>query len=137
MAQLPIIQAYSDWLDKIPWDFWCTLTFRYDPTPRAALRAFHTWLDQSEFWYRSDYYGFVVTEDGRLNGRTHLHALMGTLGHLEAYRKELWREWHQRFGRARLEPYDKGKGASGYIAKYITKELGEWEVIGSWPQSST
>ncbi len=37
-------------------------------------------------------------------------------------------EWNRRAGYARILPFDGSKGAAFYIAKYITKQGGEWSI---------
>jgi len=37
-------------------------------------------------------------------------------------------EWDRRAGFARILPFDGSKGAAFYIAKYITKQGGEWAI---------
>jgi hypothetical protein len=85
-------------------------------------------------------YGFVGVEKGDTGGLLHLHALLGNVAHLRAYcgtRLEpgqwgrtccLVHAWP--CGIARVLKYDASLGASYYVAKYITKQLGEWELFG-------
>tara|TARA_Y100000310_G_C20609430_1_gene777232 strand:+ start:877 stop:1116 length:240 start_codon:yes stop_codon:yes gene_type:complete len=67
-------------------------------------------------------------------GRLHLHSLVGGEG--AGNIKAAWADWFNNpyGGRARIELYNPEKGASFYISKYVTKTLGEWEVLGSWPE---
>jgi len=115
----------GEWLSTFPWDWWCTLTFRNEYSPDAATRAFLRLTD----WLRKDSPGvgyFVGHEVGRL-GRLHLHALIGGL---EPYvqRTAAAKRWDRRHGHARIFPYDPDRGASHYIAKYVSKELAEWDI---------
>jgi len=143
LAELPQCtnEQYGRWLNPYPWDLWTTLTFRTEPSPASALRSFDRWLSRSGLFFQGDPYWFVATENGTLNGRCHLHALIGSPG--EPARRALWRAWWEpaeykdgrkgHRGRAEILPYDPALGASFYIGKYITKRLGEWQVGGLWP----
>ena len=131
-------EGYGTWLSKYPWQLWCTLTFRYAPSSASALRSYRRWLNRSGLWLGGLPYSFVGTEEGRLFGRVHLHALIGVgrcNDSLQIDREWLWSTWYQSYGRALILPYDRSKGASFYISKYITKELGDYEVLGSWPSN--
>jgi len=115
----------GEWLSTYSWDWWCTLTFRNEYTPDAATRAFLRFAS----WLRHDSPGvgyFVGHEVGRL-GRLHLHALIGGLEpHVQ--RTAAARRWERRHGHARIFPYDRDRGAAHYIAKYVSKELAEWDI---------
>ena len=144
-----LLEHYGEWLDRYRWAAWATLTFRWNPSPKSALESFRRWLlgprvsdsyvleegasdrPQRPLWVGGEPYFFVATEEGKLNGRTHLHALLGTnRGRLD--RRIGFEEWFHRNGRARILPYDQGRGASFYISKYVIKEFGEYEVGGKW-----
>jgi hypothetical protein len=58
-----------------------------------------------------------------------MHMLIGNVAHL---RRLYWMdEWNRRAGYARILPFDDSKGAVFYIAKYITKQGGEWAISES------
>ena len=85
-------------------------------------------------------YGFVGVERGHTGGLLHLHALLGNVAHLRPYcgtrlAPGVWgrdccliHAWP--CGIARVLPYDPTLGAAYYVSKYVTKELGEWELFG-------
>lgn len=56
-------------------------------------------------------------------GVPHFHGLIGGVRDLR--RDEAWSWWFQRYGIARIEPYDRSLGAGFYLCKYVTKELGD------------
>jgi hypothetical protein len=64
----------------------------------------------------------VAEEFGRLGGRYHCHALVTGVAHLR--RTFWWAEAFRRFGRTRIEPFDRERGAVFYAAKYAAKQLG-------------
>src|SRR5262249_14388811 len=56
-------------------------------------------------------------------------ALMGNVAHL---RRMSWVDkWNELAGYARILPFDARKGAAFYCAKYVAKNLGDWEMSGS------
>lgn len=72
----------------------------------------------SLFWLRA-------REISKMDGVSHYHLLIG--GCKEVSRKNMWNYWKNNYGINRIEPYDKELGASYYLCKYVTKELGEVE----------
>lgn len=69
-------------------------------------------------------------------GRLHLHSLVG--GDTEGSPREAWRDWFQDpfGGRAKIVVYERDKGAEYYLSKYVSKSLGEYEVLGKWPTNA-
>tara|TARA_Y100000310_G_C20686271_1_gene819241 strand:- start:2906 stop:3349 length:444 start_codon:yes stop_codon:yes gene_type:complete len=125
---------YGEWLGQFDWQWFVTLTFRHDPPkPLTALRKYRRWEKSNDLFFPSNPYSFIATEDGSKFGRLHLHSLVGGQGMGQP--KAAWQSWFRDpfGGRARIESYDPKKGASFYISKYVTKSLGEWEVLGEWP----
>ncbi len=125
---------YGRWLETHEWKWFCTLTFRdHPPKPHTALRKYKRWLERNPLFLPDNPYSFVATENGDLFGRLHLHSLVG--GDSPGDMGEAWRDWfNDPFGgRAQIVEYEKEKGAEYYLAKYVTKELGEWEAVGGWP----
>ena len=125
--------------EKYPWDWFGTFTFS-DPSVSA---------DGAHYWFRrylaeakgfTKPYAFRADEYGGRTGRLHLHALVGNVAHLlpfcgERLPPKKWGVnccWLHRWpcGHARILPYDPSRGARFYVAKYVTKKLGDWELIG-------
>lgn len=85
-------------------------------------------------------YGFWVTEVGEVGGLVHLHALVGNVAHVSPYcgKRLPVGLWNKRccllhsspVGCARVLPYDKSRGAGFYVAKYVTKQVGEYGFVG-------
>jgi len=42
--------------------------------------------------------------------------------------KEVWQTWFDYFGRATVVPYDRKRGAAGYVSKYVTKRLAFYDI---------
>ena len=88
-------------------------------------------------------YAFRADEYGPLGGRFHLHALIGNVSTVtrfcgERLGKRVWgklccavHRWP--CGYARIFPYDPSLGARFYLSKYVTKALGDYDLIGIEP----
>jgi len=128
-------RAWGDFLSDLgPWDWWATLTFR-DRTDEqirngwtkvgsgysaSAWKAFIKALNKSLFHKVA----FVnAREYQKWRGVPHYHALIRGVG--DARRLDWMDWWWERYGMARIKPYDAEKGAGWYISKYVAKELGE------------
>lgn len=133
-SQRQLQEAWGQFLSQFPWDWFVNLTFRGEVLTFRAYRIVGRFLRDMEadagvpiHWFRADEYG------ARL-GRFHMHLLIGNVAHL---RRLYWMdEWNRRAGYARILPFDDRKGAAFYLAKYITKQNGEWamsENLGCLP----
>lgn len=138
---------WGQWLSRDwDWDWWVTLTYDMraetgkfrpaSPTHTAVGWArseqdWDNWLAsvseraakdapmESPYWFRG-------REPNKHRYGTHFHALVGfPEGVKYAGRSVAWREWFTAHGNARIEPYDPSRGAGFYVAKYVTKELGD------------
>lgn len=54
----------------------------------------------------------------------HVHALWANCD--EVVRSGVWRQWFEKYGRARIEPCRSREDVSGYCAKYLTKDGAWW-----------
>lgn len=141
----PLTDALGSWLSELhqqyPWDWFATLTFaREGITPAGAQYWFRRFLEDAGAAGAAKPYAFRADEYGPLNGRYHLHALVGNVGHLQIYcgarlPKGVWghpccsmHRWP--CGHARIFPYDPQRGAHYYLSKYVVKALATWELIG-------
>lgn len=124
--------TFGNWLSQYPWNFWATLTFRFKVEKTLnAKRYFHRWLSQvsKKYGVRPSY--FFAVEFFASGESNHIHSLLylphNDLFHKNPYIEPAWRMWFERYGRARIEVYDPGKGARYYLAKYITKDIHDWD----------
>jgi hypothetical protein len=141
ICQAELKQAWGVFLTELGdraggWDWWATLTFR-DPPESAqntsgwtkigwkySGKAFDTFVRElglrkglhDVWWVRGREYQ-------RWRGVPHFHALIGGVGELRRLTMMDW--WFDRYGIARIEPYDRSLGAGFYLCKYVTKELGD------------
>lgn len=134
-------QAWGAWLTELGdriggWDWWATLTFR-DRTPAEVARGWTKpgWKYTQGAWDalvreiegQKGMFGTTWWVRGReyqhWRGVPHFHALIGGVGDLR--RDQVWAWWFERYGIARILPYDRQLGAGFYLCKYVTKELGD------------
>ena len=62
----------------------------------------------------------MATEWFKTRECPHFHLLMGNLDGVR--RDKWWQVWFTWYGRNRVLPYDKEKGAGYYLTKYVIKE---------------
>jgi hypothetical protein len=122
----PLSDAWGVFLGPYHWDWFVTLTFAGDVKTFTARNRCNAWLRSLEcaagqpiFWFRGD-------ECGNRFGKFHMHLLIGNVAHL--HRFSWMKRWELRNGWARIFKFDPTLGASYYVAKYVTKQFGEWEL---------
>ncbi len=96
-----------------------------------AMRNWWRFLNQIEQDAGARLFWFYGIEYGEKFGRLHIHALTGNTDPIpEMILGERWKA-----GWARCEVYDPNQGAAGYVAKYMTKDLAEWDISDSAEQA--
>jgi len=118
--------GWGEFLSQFSWDWFATLTFEDQVTSFRAHRLFGIFVREIEkaagapiTWFRAD-------EIGPHGGRFHMHALIGNVSHL---RRLYWMDrWKELAGYARILPFELKRGAPFYVAKYLTKQNGDWEM---------
>ena len=120
--------CWGDFLSGFGWDWYVTLTFAGDVKTFTARNRCKAWLKQIEkaagqpiAWFRGDEYGERF-------GKFHMHLLIANVAHL--HRFTFMQLWADRNGYARIFEFDSNKGAAYYVSKYVTKQLGEFELGG-------
>jgi hypothetical protein len=76
----------------------------------------------------------IAEEFGTVSGRHHCHLLVAGVGHVR--RDHWWKIAFERFGRTRIEPFDREKAAAFYCAKYAAKQVGGIHFGGPSPGES-
>ena len=133
--------AMGTWLGELaPWDVFSTWTFSRIVREQGAMYWARRHLSYLEKTAEQPIYAFVGAERGGNGGLIHVHALVGNVAHLKTYCGQRFAPgtWGHTCcqlhawpcGIARVRPYDPALGASHYVAKYISKELAEWELVG-------
>lgn len=140
VAREGLKSEWGQWLSRDwDWDWWVTLTydakkFRSGSPDHTAVgwarseADFDHWLtDVVHEAVKDDAlsppYWFRGREPNPYRYGTHFHALIGGVQHVS--RRAAWQRWFTDHGHARIEPYDPKRGAGFYVAKYVTKELGD------------
>ena len=153
----PLLAAMGSFLNQYPWGHFLTLTFR--PPRTAAEKEGRAQPGQPQQWgrysprihpdqavsmsyalrrwagFRADLeldagarlFWFYGVEYGERLGRLHIHALTGNTERVPT--RTIAMRWKS--GWSRCLVYDPLQGAAGYVSKYITKELAEWDVSDS------
>jgi hypothetical protein len=126
-------QAYADWFEGLPWEWFCTFTMPLGERVGTLLRVHKRWSKVMHRENRRQLRQVVAIEYQR-NGTPHLHVLAhGIRPDLVGECKGAMRIWERvGGGYARIWPYCGKGGAAGYCAKYVTKD-GELYLVGPWP----
>jgi hypothetical protein len=140
--------AMVEFLIPFPWEWYFTGTFRGTPNlgrvhgawrrliEDLALRGSgfpvgrgaHPWMVERALQMSSTRY-FRCTELQQRNV-PHFHALFYGVNDVMR-RVDVKEWWFERFGIARVEPYDPDLGAVGYVGKYVLKDTarsGDWDI---------
>lgn len=116
----PLRLAWVDLLNRYNWDWFATLTFRDLPKSYTAVNRVKKWLVAIQKDEKRPLGYFMATEWFKTRECPHFHLLMGNLE--DVRRDKWWQVWFTWYGRNRILPYDKEKGAGYYLTKYIVKE---------------
>lgn len=130
-ARHPLHEALGTFLERYQWSHFHTLTFRQASGEEYARREWLYYLRQLQSSAGVPLQWFYGIEHGERFGRVHVHALTGNTERLP---RSLLAE-HWRAGFSRILDYEPGRGASHYLAKYVTKEMSEWDI--SDPRAAT
>ena len=143
---------YANWLDTMPWDFFCTFTTRYSLTIPQARKAMERLYPRT-----FDYGGstlFWCAEPFDTKCGYHIHGLIRLDDRSHKYHKndfDLIKESWRVVSKARIEKYtcidydgvvegqeydnatvlrryNRKIGASGYVSKYITKYRATYDI---------
>jgi len=126
--KLELTRAWVSFISQFePFELYSTFTFREEVHPEQADRCFNRFIraiNEELFGrrYREKGKGiyYVRALEMQRRGVLHFHALMGG-GVRKLRRLALMDKWFLDNGIARIERYDKGKGAKGYLSKYVFK----------------
>lgn len=139
-SQADLKQAWGNFLTELGdraggWSWWATLTFR-DRSDAEIAQGWTKvgWQYSGKAWSRfvaeiglrkglHDVRWVRGREYQRWRGVPHFHGLIAGVKDLRRLGMMDW--WFQRYGIARIEPYDRARGAGFYLCKYVVKELGD------------
>jgi hypothetical protein len=113
----------GDWVNMLaPWQVIAHMTFAWEASIWSAQRCYEKFMKR-ELWGVSYFYA-LEPNPGR--DGYHVHALWCDCQ--SKSRKEIWRTWFERYGRARIEPINSRDDVADYCAKYVTKGDSWWNV---------
>jgi len=134
-SQEKIRAAWGAFISSLAsWDWFATLTFR-DPRSEDQERG---WTKVGTQYASRAYKAFIKAvqketpekirwvcglEYQHWRGVPHYHALLNGVQNVRRMDFVDW--WWDRYGIARILPYNAKEGASYYLSKYVTKDLGD------------
>lgn len=123
-ARHPLHEALGTFLETYQWSHFHTLTFRRESGEEYARREWQRYLRQVQLSAGVPLQWFYGIEHGERFGRVHVHALTGNTERVpRTCLQDIWRA-----GFSRILDYEPRRGASHYLAKYVTKEMSEWDI---------
>ena len=132
-----IVKNYADYINSLPWDYYCTFTTR-DPLSMNAARNAMIRLHDS---LKSNYgccQIFWVAEPFDSKYGYHTHALMNfselQSKNMEPLIKKSWQivsrgRGQKEYNNTTIKPYDRTKGAHYYIAKYLFRGNADHDIL--------
>lgn len=131
-------QAYAQWFDTLPWDWFATLTIPMGARESAAFiwRCHDRWSARMQ-QENGRQLRQVAALEYQQRGTAHLHCLThgARAGADPFHAMHVW-ELVAAGGFARIFPYNPDGGAATYCAKYVTKDM-ELRLVGPWPKYSS
>lgn len=121
-------QAWGKYLSQFRWDYFGTFTFAESYSGNGARRAFERFIKSYEI--RPVQCAFYGIEKGTRYGRVHLHSLLQYSPEHRRSAKHIWAKWFEKYGRARVEEPDSQTSVASYTAKYTSKDMFDYDLIG-------
>ena len=137
MQERIIRDAWGDWTYSLPWDHYCTFTYRRSVSPAYAYRDVARWARHLDRVTRQGVSYFAMVEY-TTRGWVHLHVLTyGTDGLAVKDMKAAWERWDrpistwdpatvnpnrgERRGRCSIEAYHPDEWGAYYVTKHAGK----------------
>jgi hypothetical protein len=131
-----IRESFVEWLEPYHFDWWGTLEFNPMKPLKDAMRAkgYFQRYEKATLCLPGQVWPsyFMSVEHFKSNFFTHIHFMLAGicqgLSETEAGKiigAPWWEKYH---GYCYLQKFDQKIGAAGYLAKYVTKELCDWDV---------
>lgn len=132
------MNSIKDWrkalkwnINRYSWDYYGTGTFRVTRKVTEARTLVEQYFEDLESRLRKPLPRFWVLEPHTYREAVHLHFLIAEAKNINEDVEELmWRYWRKdtKEGRFQSAEYDASKGGSGYMMKYLTKDMADWEI---------
>lgn len=119
------VTAWSQFLSQHEWHLFCTFTFKEEYTDRGARRAYERWIHHKDQRYLQR--TFMGTERGDKYGRIHLHTLLQFKPGCSISAESIFKYWRDKYGRCTVEIPREGKAVSGYVSKYSSKSMVDYD----------
>ena len=131
----PISVSYGNWLNTMPWDYYCTFTTRYQLSKPAARRSMARLQDIIKRQYMDIPEIFWVAEPFDSKYGCHLHALVKITGKTPQTITHLKNAWQiaskgrglKEYNNTTIKDYDPQKGGHFYVAKYLQRHNADYD----------
>ena len=124
--QSKIVTSMGNWLGKTKWDYFSTITYRYDVKPKQNYKIM-TGLEEYLKTLKKPFNMFWVTEYTNYNYNTHNHLLVkgDIVGDINSHlrSKSLIGDHVKHL------PYE--KSASMYVSKFICDTKTNWGIVNN------
>tara|TARA_R110002153_G_scaffold134853_1_gene284272 strand:+ start:102 stop:497 length:396 start_codon:yes stop_codon:yes gene_type:complete len=124
--QSKIVTSMGNWLAETKWDYFSTITYRYDVKPKQNYKVM-TDLERHLMTLDKPFNMFWVTEYTNYNYNTHNHLLVkgDIVGDINSHLKS-----KSLIGdHVKHLPYE--KSASMYVSKFICDEKTNWGIVNN------
>jgi hypothetical protein len=124
--QSKIVTSMGNWLAKTKWDYFSTITYRYDVKAKQNYKIM-TGLEEYLKTLDKPFNMFWVTEFTNYDYNTHNHLLVkgDIVGHINSHLKS-----KSLIGdHVKHEPYE--KSAAMYVSKYICDTKTNWGIVNN------
>jgi hypothetical protein len=113
----------AEWVHQLaPWSVIAHQTFAWEASLASAQRCFEKFMKRD---LPSVSYFYAIEQNPSRDGH-HVHALWSDC--VGVQRSAMWKRWHDRYGRNRIEPVNSQEDVTSYCAKYVTKAGAWWNV---------
>jgi hypothetical protein len=131
------LNDYIEWLNRVPWQLFCTFTFAWPVSDPQAVRVFGEFVNRMERALRGPV-ALVRGDEKRFSGcgmpgaPRHFHAVL--TAHRKLDRHWVADLWMSLAGRrqggagANVRIYDPTLGGLAYILKFINEPDGDWDL---------
>lgn len=112
---IKVTEAYAEFINQYPWDWYATLTFRHPVGSRIAFKLFNRWKVWLKKAVKQKVQYFMVIE--KTSSNTHIHSFIKGVKDEKPY---VWKQhWHSLAGISDIRKYDNNMAASSYLSEKI------------------
>jgi len=135
LSRAQIAVHYEQWLKRVSWQWFVTLTFAYQVSDQQANKIFLEYIDRVERHLRAPI-AYVRGDEKRYSGcgkpgaPWHYHLVMASTASLPAaWMRATWEAMagrRQNGAGGNFRRYDPERGGIGYLLKMIKHDHGDW-----------